>query len=129
MPAGPGSDHEDIVVTCWTALVEVLRGASRGDTPRRRSAFWVQTSVAAGIEPRDADVAADALADLVETTFLDLLRQERVGDRRPGRADNVEWPDRIAATIVSGFVKRPTPTIGFWSTGAHGGRIAWKFSP
>ena len=37
-----------------------------------------------------ADVAADALADVLEPAFLDLLRQERVGDRRPGRADDVE---------------------------------------
>ncbi len=38
----------------------------------------------------DADVAADALADVLEAPLLDLPRQERVGDRRPGRADQVE---------------------------------------
>jgi hypothetical protein len=38
----------------------------------------------------DADVAADALADVVETAFLDLVRQERVGDGRARRADQVE---------------------------------------
>src|SRR6185312_5921556 len=30
----------------------------------------------------DADVAADAFADVLDATFLDLARQERVGDRR-----------------------------------------------
>ena len=39
---------------------------------------------------RDADVAPDALADVVHTPRADLVRQERVGDRRPRRADQVE---------------------------------------
>src|SRR2546427_200371 len=43
---------------------------------------------------READIAADALADLVEPAFLDLLRQERVRDRRPRGADQV--PDAAA---------------------------------
>ena len=30
--------------------------------------------------PTDADVAADALADIFHAPFADLLRQERVGD-------------------------------------------------
>src|SRR5205085_6819902 len=38
---------------------------------------------------RDADVAADALPDLVEPALLDLPRQERVGDRRARGADQV----------------------------------------
>ncbi len=38
----------------------------------------------------DADVAADALADLLEPALLDLHRQERVGDRRPRGPDQVE---------------------------------------
>ena len=37
-----------------------------------------------------ADVAADALADLVEAALLDLLGQERVGDGRARRADEVD---------------------------------------
>ena len=37
----------------------------------------------------DALVAADALADLVQPALLDLAREERVGDRRAGRADDV----------------------------------------
>ena len=37
-----------------------------------------------------ADIAADAFANVVETTFLDLFRQERIGNRGPRRADHVE---------------------------------------
>ncbi len=39
---------------------------------------------------RDTDVAADALANVVEPAFLDLARQERIGDRRPCGADEIE---------------------------------------
>ncbi len=45
--------------------------------------------VAAPDRARVARVAADALADLVVAALLDLHRQERVGDRRPGGADQV----------------------------------------
>ena len=45
---------------------------------------------AADLPARDALVAADALPDVVETALLDLVRQERVRDRRPGGADDVE---------------------------------------
>ena len=41
------------------------------------------------LELRDAHVAADALANVVAAPFLDLLRQEGIGDRRPRRADDV----------------------------------------
>jgi hypothetical protein len=37
-----------------------------------------------------ADVAADALADVLDAPFRDLGRQEWVGDRRTRRADDVE---------------------------------------
>ncbi|MNT63063.1 hypothetical protein D3C72_2008390 [compost metagenome] len=39
---------------------------------------------------RNTDIAADALTDVVETALLDLLRQERIGDRRTRCADHVE---------------------------------------
>ena len=45
--------------------------------------------VAAGVGLGDADVAADALADLVDAPLVDLARQERVGDRRPRGADQI----------------------------------------
>ena len=38
----------------------------------------------------DADVAADALADVLQAPLLDLQREKRVRDRRSGRADQVE---------------------------------------
>ena len=38
----------------------------------------------------DADVAADALADVLGAALLDLQRQERVGDRGTRRADQVD---------------------------------------
>ena len=43
--------------------------------------------------PRGTDVAADAAANVVEPALLDLARQEGIGDRPPGRADDVEVPD------------------------------------
>ena len=52
--------------------------------------FWVQRIGVAVEVAGDADVAADALADVLPAPLLDLLRQERIGDRRPRRADQVE---------------------------------------
>ena len=56
---------------------------------------------------RDADVAADALADLAVAALLDLLREERIGDRRPRGADQVpRAAERMISAIRSGFVSR-----------------------
>ena len=38
----------------------------------------------------DADVAADAFADVLDAALLDFLRQERIGDRGPCAADEIE---------------------------------------
>ena len=38
----------------------------------------------------DADVAADALADVLLTALVDLVWKKRIGDRRPGRADQIQ---------------------------------------
>ena len=38
----------------------------------------------------DTDVAADAFANLVDAAIADLRRQERIGDRGPRRADEIE---------------------------------------
>ena len=46
--------------------------------------------LAALLEFRDADVAADALADVLEPSFRDLGRQERIGDGGARGADDVE---------------------------------------
>ncbi len=40
----------------------------------------------------DADIAADAFADVVDAAFLDLLRQIGIGDGGPCRADHVHDP-------------------------------------
>src|SRR5207245_4676823 len=42
------------------------------------------------VPARDADVAADALADVLLASLVDLARQERVGDRGPRGADEIE---------------------------------------
>ena len=76
--------------------------------------------VAAAVGLRDADVAADALADLVEPALVDLARQERVGDRRAGGSDQV--PDAAAdRSRPSGRDRSagPTPTIGLRGRLAH----------
>src|SRR5207245_138700 len=39
---------------------------------------------------RDADVAADAFTDVVESAFVDLPRQPRIRDRRAAGGDDVE---------------------------------------
>ena len=46
---------------------------------------------------RHADVAADALANVVDAAFLDLLWQKRIGDRRSRGANHVQYaaPDLI----------------------------------
>ena len=88
-PGGAGADHQHIVVgVCRrleplgvpAAAVLLAGGRVLGADHRR----------AADLPARDADVAADALADVVEAALVDLLRQERVGDRRPRSADDVE---------------------------------------
>src|SRR5262252_1609521 len=42
------------------------------------------------VPARDADVAADALADVLLAAGVDLHRQEGIGDRGARRADEVE---------------------------------------
>ena len=58
-------------------------------------------------------LAADALADVVEAAFLDLIGQEGVRNRGPGGAD--DGPPGRRSTICamsSGLVMRPTPSTG-----------------
>ena len=42
------------------------------------------------IEFRDADVAADALANVLQSAALDLVRQKRIGNRRTSGSDEVD---------------------------------------
>ena len=60
-----------------------------------------------------ADVAADALADVLEPPLLDLQRQERVGDRRAGGADQVEDAVSDEPHHRVGRGQPPDPTTGF----------------
>src|SRR5581483_4482 len=53
-----------------------------------------------------ADVAADALPDVLEPALLDLAGQERIGDRRPGRPDQVEY---AAPDLADHGVRRGEP--------------------
>ena len=85
----PGADHKNGFVGLRrrellgvpAAAVFLARGCVLGADHRR----------AADLPARDADVAADAGPHVVEAAFLDLLRQERVRDRRAGAADYVQF--------------------------------------
>ena len=87
IPAGPAP-------TTSTSRSRVLRRLEALRVPAApellaRGRVLGAADVAARVRLRDADVAADALADLVEPSLLDLAREERVGDRRPRGADHV----------------------------------------
>jgi hypothetical protein len=68
------------------------------------------------VPARDADVAADAFADLVLAPSLILFG--RNGSAIEGRAPPIKssTPRLICETMTSGEVKRPTPTTGFFVT-------------
>jgi hypothetical protein len=87
-PCRSGADNEDGLVGIAgggellrvpAAAVLLAAGGVLG-APDRRPAH---------LPAGDADVAADALTDVLEPAFLDLLGQERVRDRRAGGANNV----------------------------------------
>ena len=70
-------------------------GSNRsGCQPRRNSspavAFWMQPTCPKASSLMMQTFAPGALADVVEAALGDLAREERVGDRRAGRADEVE---------------------------------------
>src|SRR5690606_24922707 len=67
---------------------------------------------AADLPTGDADVAADALANVLVATFLDLLGNERVRDRRTGEAEDIE----AAFANARGHVVR----TGFAADAQHG---------
>src|SRR5512147_141261 len=48
------------------------------------------TQVRRRVVARHAHVAPDALADIVDPAFLDLLRKKWIGNRRPSSADEIE---------------------------------------
>src|SRR5215472_287171 len=77
--SGPGTDDENALVLC-PGLRDPLRMPPAPVFLAGRGVLRAD-EVPPGVDPRDAHVAADALADVVEPALLDLLRQERVGDR------------------------------------------------
>ena len=112
-----GADDEDVVGGVRGALEPLGMPASAVLLAGGR--VLRAADVAARVARDDAHVAADALADLVQPALLDLLRQERVGDRRPGGADDVRHAASGRLGHLSAFVKRPTPTIGLLGRAAH----------
>ena len=84
---GTRADHQDRIVRALfrkalrvPAAPVFLAGGRVLGTDHRRSA---------DLPARDADVASDTDAHVVDPAFLDLLRQEGIRDRRPGRPDDV----------------------------------------
>ena len=110
-PARPGADDEHVAVAVLGGLEALWVPAAAELLARGR--VLRAPDVAARVGLGDADVAADALADLVEAALLDLQRQKRVSDRRPRGADHVPGAARDDLRHRSGSVRRETPTIGF----------------
>ncbi len=86
----PGSDDEHVVV-CVRSRLELLRMPAAAVFLAGGRVLGA-ADVVAPLGLHDADVAPDALADLPVAALLDLLREERVGDGRAGRADEVPGP-------------------------------------
>ena len=94
--------------------------AARDASPLRHSSmkggFWVQRLIDIVNVAGDADVAADAFADVLDPAFLDLLRQKGSGEWRAARSDQSSVPEVSCFTITSGEVKRPHgPPRAAWS--------------
>src|SRR6185437_10085544 len=86
-PRRPAADDEHVAIGAGCGR-EALRVPAAAILLARGGVLDA-AEVAPELRLRDADVGADALADLVEAALLDLPRQERIGDRRPRRADQV----------------------------------------
>jgi hypothetical protein len=86
---GTGADHGD-AARRGRRLHPLRMPAAAVFLQRRRILRADDRDVA--LEAGDALVAADALADVVEPAFVDLVRQEGIGDRGTGAADDVALP-------------------------------------
>ena len=84
---GPGTDHEDRARI--RRLLELLRVPAAPILFHRGGVLGADERRPADLPARNAHVAADALADVVEAAFLDLIGQEGVRNRGPGGADDV----------------------------------------
>ena len=108
-----GADDEDVVVGV-RGLLELL-GMPAAPVLLAGGRVLRADDRRASDLPGDADVAADALADVVEPALVDLLREERV--EMDGRqVAMMSSASLIASTMRSGLVKRPTPSTGFFET-------------
>ncbi len=99
-PGRAGADHEHVVLRVRSRL-EALRMPAAAVLLARGRVLRADQRRSADLPARDADVAADALADVVEAALVDLLRQERIGDRRPTGGDDVELAgvDRVGHRV------------------------------
>ena len=102
-------EHVAVAVVC---RLEALRVPAAAVLLARRRVLGA-ADVVALLGLHDANVAADALAHLAVAAFLDLPREEGVGDRRTGAPIRSQAPERMISAMRSGLVSRPTPTIGF----------------
>src|SRR5207302_10969349 len=95
-PGRPGTDHEHVVVRVL-GLREALRMPAAAVLLTRGRILRADQRRAADLPARDAGVAADALADVLEPPLVDLPRQPRIRDRRAAGGDDVELPgvDRL----------------------------------
>src|SRR5262245_27868287 len=92
----PGADDEYVVFVV-RRLIEPLRMPAAPVLFARGRVLRTPDRWPALLPPRYADVARDALSDVIEAAFLDLPREERVGDRGSRCPDDVALPgvDRL----------------------------------
>jgi hypothetical protein len=92
-PGRARSDDEHVVVGVLR-LVELLGMPAAPVLLARGRVLRADERRASDLPARNANVAADALTDVVEPALVDLLRQERVRDRRTAGGDDVELARR-----------------------------------
>ena len=85
---GPGADHEHVVVGVLGSR-ELLRVPAAPVLFAARRVLCAPDRRSPDLPARDADVAADAFADVVEAALLDLPREKGIGDGGTGGADDV----------------------------------------
>ena len=121
IPARSGADDQDVAVGIGRALEPLGIPASSVLLAGRR--ILRAAEVMPGLRFRDADIAADAFADVVVAPLLDLAGQERVGNRGPRGADQVHGAARDELRHAIG-VGEPSD-----ADDRLGGRLAHAGSP
>jgi hypothetical protein len=107
-PGWARTDDEHVVVYVARAR-EPLRMPTAAIFLARGRVLGAYEPCASELEARQADVAADALANLVHPSLLDLRRQEGVRNRGARRADDVQLAgtDRLNHRVR---IREPTDT-------------------